>query len=104
TDRVYSVIDSLRAEGTTMTNLEKTRETWTASHQVGLEQNNSWLSWLQYYEQNGLDFTEIPVGLIDFLDSVTLEEIQEAANKYLDDSNRVRIVLYPEEWEARSGG
>ncbi len=104
TERVYSVIDSLRSEGTTATNLEKTRETWTASHQVGLEQNGSWLSWLQYYEQNGLNFSEIPVGLLEFLDSMTPEEIQKAANQYLDDANRVRIVLYPEEWKERSGG
>ncbi len=102
TSMVYGVIDTLKTRGTTATNIQKTRETSLAAHKVGLEQNSSWLSWLQYYEENGLDSREIPSAIVAFFDSVTLEEVREAAVRYLDTENVVRVVLYPEDYSARN--
>ncbi len=97
TSMVYGVIDSLKTQGTTATNLQKTRETSLAAHKVGLEQNDYWLSSIQYYEENGLDFEVIPQAMIDFFDSVTLDEVKEAAGRYFETDDIIRVVLFPEQ-------
>lgn len=66
-------------------------------HKVGLEQNSYWLSSMDYYEDNGLAFSDIPGAMIEFFDTVTLEEVQEAASRYFNTDNVIRVVLYPEE-------
>ncbi len=97
TSMVYGVIDTLKTQGTTATNLQKTRETSMTQHKVGLEQNSYWLSSMDYYEDNGLAFSDIPGAMIEFFDTVTLEEVQEATSRYFNTDNVIRVVLYPEE-------
>ncbi len=98
TDKVYAVVDSLVTVGTDESYLQRSRETTMTGHRVGLEENGSWLRWLQFYDLNGLPFSEIPDGVVRFYDELTLEEVREAARTFLTGDNRARIVLYPEGW------
>ncbi|MDX1740709.1 MAG: insulinase family protein, partial [Rhodothermales bacterium] len=98
TAKVYGVLDSLKASGTDETYLERSRETTLTSHRVGLEENGYWLRWIQFYDQNDLPFAEIPEGVVEFYDSIGLDDIQSAAQTFLSDENDVRVVLYPEDW------
>jgi zinc protease len=98
TDKVHAVIDTLVTVGTTDTYLQRSRETTMTAHRVGLEQNGSWMSWLQFYKENDLPVSDIPEGIVRFYDAVTVDDVKAAAGKFLGRENTVRVVLYPEDW------
>ncbi|MFC1607505.1 M16 family metallopeptidase [Candidatus Latescibacterota bacterium] len=95
TTAVMTQIDSLRTHGTTDTYLAKIKESHRRKREVDLKENNFWLNVLDFYYTHG----ENPLTLLEFderVESLSLETIREAAHKYLDTSNMVKVVLYPE--------
>ncbi len=96
TQTVLNELDRFRAEGAQQENVVKVRETTLNGLSVGLQQNGFWLSSLMFYDRNGLDLTTIPDGARPFFDSVTPDEILNAARTFLDTSNYVRVILLPE--------
>ena len=61
-----------------------------------LKENEFWVSRLVNDDFHGLD----PLRLLEYeemVDSLTPEEVREAAEKYFDMENYVRVVLLPEE-------
>ena len=95
---VFAQIDSLRTEGTTGELLTKAKETARRKREVELKENEFWVSRLVHDDFHGLD----PLRILEYgemVDSLTLEEVREAAEKYFDLENYVRVVLLPEEGE-----
>ncbi|MEJ2543890.1 MAG: insulinase family protein [Calditrichaceae bacterium] len=96
TKEVFAQIDSLAKFGTTENYLQKVTETQRRQFELNLKSNSFWLNNLEFRYFNNLD----PTGIMDYLDlvdSLTLDDIQQAAKNYFNVKNYVRVVLLPEE-------
>ncbi|MGH7618730.1 MAG: insulinase family protein, partial [Gemmatimonadaceae bacterium] len=93
---VFALLDSLKAQGPAVADVDKVREELTRGREVDLKQNNYWLVNLMGRAQSGEDMT----GLLDAYDALirglTPAAIQDAAKKYFDTSNYARFILLPE--------
>jgi len=92
---VFEQIDSLKTVGTTDFYLDKVKEIAKRNREVAMKENRFWLNALGWVDFHGLD----PLRYLrynDMVDSVTVEAVQEAAQRYLDTSNYARFVLLPE--------
>ncbi len=95
TQEVFTQIDSLSKFGTTEAYLQKVTETQRRQYELNLKSNSFWLNNLEFRYFHHLD----PSGIMDYLDlvnSLTLDDIQQAAKKYFNVDNYVRVVLLPE--------
>lgn len=93
---VFTQIDSLQTYGTTEKYLTKVREADLRQHQENLKENSFWINSLAFYDEHGEDPKTTIKGSQAFLRRLTPEMIRADANKYLDRSNYVKVVLYPE--------
>jgi len=90
-----ATVDSIRASGPTPEEVAKVREAEIRSRETALRLNRYWLNQLVQYEQTGED----PAAMIDprgDADLFTADAIREAARRYLDPVNYVRVTLLPE--------
>ena len=88
-------IDSLKKFGTTSEYLNKVKEAAFRSRETALKQNGYWLSQITTFDQSGWPLAEIPNGE-RLISSLTIQDLQKAAIKYLRTDNYVRVSLYPE--------
>jgi len=98
TEVVFEQIDSLKTYGTTMKYLTKVKETQRRERETSLKENHFWLSILETYDYHGEDFLDI-LKYDDLVDGLSLEAIQNAAQRYLSIANYVQVTLYPEGFE-----
>jgi zinc protease len=87
-------IDSVRTAGPTDQELAKVREAEIRNRETALRQNRYWLGQLAFFDQTGED----PAALLDprgDADLFTASAIREAARRYLDPANYVRVTLLP---------
>jgi len=92
---VFAQIDSLKANGASAADVAKVKEAQIRSRQTSLKQNGYWLSQLAAYDQNGED----PAGILTYeslVAKLTPAAVRDAARKYLNEENYVRVTLYPE--------
>jgi len=91
----FAIIDSLRSSGPRADDLLKVRENEARSRQTALRQNGYWLSALSLANQRGEDLVTVadPRGDADLM---TAEAVHEAARRYLDPANYIRVTLLPE--------
>ncbi|MFQ5603330.1 MAG: M16 family metallopeptidase [bacterium] len=95
TRTIFHQIDSLRIYGTTEKYLQKVKETQRRNRETDLKENRFWLGALQsyYYHQ------EDPLKILEYdqeIEALTLEDIKHAAQRYFNNENYVKVVLYPE--------
>jgi len=88
-------IDSIKRFGTTPEYLNKVKEAALRSRETALKQNGYWLAQISTFDQNGWSIADIPSG-DKLISSLTSEDLQRAAVKYLRTDNYVRVSLYPE--------
>ena len=93
---VFAQIDSLKTAGTTDEHLTKAKETAKRKREVQLKENEFWVSRLMDDDFHGLDQLRL-LEYDEMVGSLTLEEVREAAEKYFDLENYVRVVLLPED-------
>ena len=92
---VIQQIDSLKMTPPDQSYIDKVKEIQKRNREINLKQNQFWMSALRQYFANGED----PKELLDFnnqVDQLTASEIQDAAKKYFNMKNYVKVVLYPE--------
>ncbi|HSR16418.1 MAG TPA: insulinase family protein, partial [Gemmatimonadales bacterium] len=92
---VLAAVDSIRATGPSAEEMAKVREAEVRSRETALRLNRYWLSQLGFFLQVGED----PVALLDprgDADLLTADTVREAARRYLDPGNHVRVTLLPE--------
>ena len=93
---VFTLIDSLKANGPAAADVGKVKEQLTRSREVEVKQNGYWLLNLLARDQAGEDIG----GLLDAYDAMvrglTGAQIQQAAVKYFNEANYARFVLLPE--------
>ncbi len=87
-------IDSVQRFGVTGVYIEKVRETEKREHETRLKQNRFWLSNLQFY----YEYNDDPGKILRYpklVEGLNSAGIQEAAKKYFDMKNLVKVVLMP---------
>ena len=75
--------------------LTKVKETQKRNREVQLKENREWLSLLKsyfFYGDHPLQILEKSVRI----EKLTLQDLHQAANKYFNTNNLVKVVLYPE--------
>ncbi|MCX6137645.1 MAG: insulinase family protein [Ignavibacteriales bacterium] len=92
---VLQQLDSVKIAPMSELYVTKTREMQRRSLEVGLKMNETWLSMLQNYYQNGEDVGLFPQRMA-WIDGITAADIQKTAQRYFDMKNFVKVVLYPE--------
>jgi len=97
---VWDNIADLQTNGPLETHIDNAREGAFRSWQTGLEENGYWLNSLEFYLSRDMDPTRILNNPADFLDSITPEDVADAARKYLRKDQFVRVTLYPEDQDS----
>ncbi len=95
TKAFFEIIKDAQEKGLEQKDLDKVKETWKKQYHVNL-QNNDW--WLTGLSNAWIDQTN-PENLLDYekrVDAIKLEDLQNAARKFLTLNNMVKAVLYPE--------
>ncbi len=98
TEAVLAQIDSLKNFGTTEKYLIKIKEIQRRSRETNLKENGFWVRALENVAKHDEDFSDLS-SYEELVNSLSLEAIQNAARKYLNDNNYVLVSLYPEGYE-----
>lgn len=89
-------IETLKAEGASEKNLQKTKETHRRERETDLRDNQWWLETLQKsYQNKGTAPMEMDKYL-PMVDKLTAKDIQETAKKYFDPNHYIEVVMNPE--------
>ncbi|MYI62789.1 MAG: insulinase family protein [Gemmatimonadetes bacterium] len=102
TQVIFEQIDSLKTVGTTDLYVDKVKEMRNRQREPDLKENSFWVGALETLDFNGVD----PRLLIQYpalVDSLTVDMVQQSAQKYFNMDRYVRVVLYPEEGEESEG-
>jgi zinc protease len=92
---VFAVIDQIKRDGPTATDLAKIKETQRRSFEKGSRENSFWAGQLIARSENAEDLKNI-LTYPQLVDALTADMIRAAANKYLRKDNYVRVSLFPE--------
>ena len=99
-DEVLNGVDWAR-DGAEQSDLDTAKEILRSNREEQLRRNGFWLGRIRGAVQRGEPFEAI-AGFDERLDALTLEEVTEAARRYLSRDRYVRVVLLPEESESGS--
>jgi zinc protease len=88
-------IDKIKANGPTVDDLNKVKETWKQQYEVNIKDNAFWARQLLLSVEAGTNPTEM-LSYEKRIAALTPKDVKDAATKYLDMKNFVQIVLYPE--------
>lgn len=92
---VYAEIDKIKNNGPSETDLNKVKEQKMRDRETNLRENNFWLNTLKNLNFNNED----PSVFLDYeknVKGITITQLKQAATKYFDRTNFVRVVLKPE--------
>jgi zinc protease len=92
---VFAVIDQIKRDGPTATDLAKIKETQRRSFEKGTRENSFWVAQLITRTENSEDLRNI-LTYPALVDALTADAIRAAGNKYLRKDNFVRVSLFPE--------
>lgn len=95
TKAVFSIYEELRTKGCDAKELDKVKETWKNQYKEQAKQNEYWLSILSNDWINNED-PEWYLNYESSVNSITVDDIKNAAVKFLDLNNYVKGSLYPE--------
>lgn len=90
---VIAELKKIAEEGPLTEDIEKTREFLLKDWQNGLEQNGTWMRYLQMKYGSGLDYVANGEQAIR---TVSNADVQKLAQKILEDNNLVKVVMRPE--------
>ncbi len=89
-------IENLKVHGPTQEELNKVKQNWTKNYQIAMRTNEYWLSNLQTAILFDTALTDILTEQ-QRIKAVTKNDIQQAAQQYLNTDNYVQVVLYPKD-------
>ena len=92
---VFAAIDTMRANGPSEQDVRKVVEAEARSRETALRQNGYWMGQIAFVAQTG----EPPEPVVDPRGDgalLTREALREAARKFLDPANYIRVTLLPE--------
>jgi len=91
----FGIIKNAKDSGVAQADLDKVKETLKKQNEDGMKDNEHWLDGLSFAWIEKTD----PQWILDYaknVDALTVQDIQDAAKKYLDMQNYIKAVLYPE--------
>ncbi len=94
---VFVQIDSLKNFGTTQEYLDKVTEIKSRNYETNLRENRFWLGKIEAAYFHNLPLESI-LNYPKLIEGLSLQDIQDAAKKFLDTQNYIDVVLYPENW------
>jgi len=92
----FDIIKKAQESGIEQKDLDKVKETLKKQNEDGMKDNGHWLDGLSYAWIEKSD----PKWVLDYagkVDALTVQDIQDAAKKYLNMQNYIKAVLYPEQ-------
>ena len=92
----FGQIDSLKNFEPAETYIQKVKEIQKREREESMKENGSWLRALQFVYSNQED----PMSILTYqrlIDKLSAKEVQDAAQRYFNLKNYVKIVLYPQE-------
>ncbi len=95
TTALLDIIKTAQEKGIEQKDLDKVKETWKKQYHVNLQSNDFWLENLS----NSFINRDNPENILDYeqkISSITIEDLQNAAKKFLTLNNMVKSVMYPE--------
>ena len=92
----FAEIAKIKQDGPTLEELNKVKLNWVTNQKIALRTNEQWLSYLQDATLFNTDPADI-LTLEQRTNALTLDDIKQAANRYLNTENYVQAVLYPEQ-------
>lgn len=95
TNALLDIIKTAQEKGIEQKDLDKVKETWRKQYHVKLQSNDYWLDNLS----NAFINQDDPENILDYeqkINSITVEDLQKIAKKFLTLNNMVKSVMYPE--------
>lgn len=92
---LLDIIKDAQEKGIEQKDWDKVKETWKKQYHVNLQSNDYWLSSLS----NAFINKDDPENILDYeqkINSITVQDLQNAAKKFLTLNNMVKAVMYPE--------
>lgn len=92
---LLDIIKTAQEKGIEQKDLDKVKETWRKQYHVNLQRNDFWLQSLS----NAFINNDNPENILDYeqkINTITVEDLQNAAKKFLTLDNMVKSVMYPE--------
>jgi zinc protease len=94
TAEIWRTIDEVIENGPTQVDLDKAKEQMIRSFEVGIKENNNWISWLKNYYDQGVEISTLD-EYKDKVNALTVARIKKAA-QYMKHDENVRTILMPE--------
>jgi zinc protease len=95
-DAVFREVEVFRRDGPPEDVLAKVKEAQRRSRETAVQQNQFWLSQLEYHQEIGRDFDDI-LHYDRLIGLVTKEATRELAGEVFDEESYALGVLYPEQ-------
>ena len=92
---LLGIIKDAQEKGIPQKDLDKVKETWKKQYRTGVQNNDYWLTSLS----NAFINQDNPENVLDYeqkIETITVEDLQKAAKKFLTLNNMVKSVMYPE--------
>ena len=99
---LFREIEALKTDGPTGEDVDDAREALMRSHETDLAQNGRLVGAITEAYENGEDVSTF-FGVPTEYAKLTVASVREAARRYLDTENYVRVTLLPEEDKSGSG-
>lgn len=102
TNALFDIIKNAQDGKTPQGDLDKVKETLKKQYKVNIQENDPWLDNLSQAYINQTN----PEDILTYeqrVDALTLQDLQKAAQKFLDMKNYVKAVLYPENFNVQEG-
>ena len=88
-------IKDLSANGASEKNLQKVQETQRRSYETDMKDNDFWVKKIEFYYENAYDPSHL-LSHPKLTESLTTKQLGDAAKRYLNMENYVKIVMKPE--------
>ncbi len=96
---VWAEIEKLQRDGPSADDMAKFKAQSQRNREEELEQNQSWLGWLEHYAETPDESLATFLNFTERIDAITAEDVRAAAHQYLPLDAYVQLVLYPEAYE-----
>ncbi len=92
---LFAEVDKIQLSGATQEELDKVKQNWIKQQRIAMRTNALWMSSLENSLLYGTDPADI-LTVEKRINALTTDDIRQAAQRYLNTSNFVQVVLYPE--------
>jgi zinc protease len=97
---VFAEIEKLKEAAPEMSEVTDVQENFTRTFETDSERNTWWMSQIGYKYQRGETLDDLPT-YPESIDALSATDIQEAAQRYFNMGNYVRVTLLPEQQQDR---